>query len=187
MLEYPKLLFFLLSCVSAYVLFRSGDISTLTHVLNGKGYWSAFAGGVLFSFGFTSAFGIAIFATIATDVNPYLAGLVGGIGAFLSDFCIFQFVRFSLQDEIGKFRETRIFKYIYSLVHHQYISERVRQYFLWSIAGLVIASPLPDEFGITMISGISNMRKSTFMMLCLCLNTAGILLILLAARAIGQP
>lgn len=185
LLEYPKAFCFLLSCLLAYTLFRLGDFSMLVQVLDGKGYLAVFIAGLLFSFGFTSPFGIAIFATVAHDVDPFIASLVGGLGAFLSDLCILQFVRFSLDDEIGKFKTTRFFGYFHSVMHHRYISERMRQYFLWSIAGLVIASPLPDELGVTMISSASDIRKSAFSVLCLVFNTLGILVLLLAARALG--
>ncbi len=185
LLEYPKFACFLLSCLLAYALFRLGDFLLLVALLDGQGYLAVFVGGLLFSFGFTSPFGIAIFATVAPDVDPYLASLIGGCGAFLSDLCIFQFVSVSLHDEISRFKATRLFHYFHSLLHHPNIPEHIRQYVLWSVVGLVIASPLPDELGITMISGVSDIRKSTFSLICITFNTAGIFAILLAARAFG--
>ncbi len=182
LLEYPRAMCFLFSCIIAYFLFSTGEVDMLVHALNGKGYISAFIGGLLFSFGFTSPFAIAIFLAIAHQVDPFIASVLAGFGAFISDFCIFQFVESSLHEEIGKFRQTRIFRYFHSILHHEKVSHTVRQYLLWSIAGLVIASPLPDELAVTMISSIAEMKKSAFALLCFTLNTLGILMLLLSMR-----
>ncbi len=182
--EYPKLLCFLLSCVLAYILFRQGAFQEVVLALNGHGYISFFLGGILFSFGFTSPFAVAMFIAAPTGPNPYLAALIAGFGACLSDLCIFGLARLSFTEELHRLRSTVILQRLHALFHHQSIPERVRQYILWSFAGLVIASPLPDEFGVVLLGGVTNIDSRWFGILCFTLNTAGILLILLASRTI---
>jgi uncharacterized membrane protein YdjX (TVP38/TMEM64 family) len=58
----------------------------------------------------------------------------------------------------------------------------MREYILWSFAGLLIASPLPDEIGVTLVSGLTEIRLRTFAALCFVLNTIGILIILTAVH-----
>ena len=181
--SYPKLITLLFSFVLAYILFATGVLHTVVASLNGHGLVSVFLGGLLFSFGFTSAFGIAIFIEVSPYISPWIAAPIGGVGAFLSDLMIFQFVRFSLfHDEVRRLRESRVIQFFRRCFHHESISDAMRGILLWSFAGIVIASPLPDEFGVTLVSSVSTMRPRQFAVLCFLLNTAGILCILLGAR-----
>ena len=52
------------------------------------------------------------------------------------------------------------------------------------IGGLIIASPLPDELGLTLL-GLARMRPSRFLLLSFTFNSIGILLIALAAHSLS--
>lgn len=185
--KYPKLTLLCISFVLAYLLYHIGVFDWLTQVTNGHGYVSVFIGGLLFSFGFTSAFGIAIFVQVAGEVNPFIAAPIAGLGAFLSDFLIFELLRFSaFHDELHRLRSSRLFKNVHALFHHDHLSERVRKYLLWSFAGIVIASPLPDEFGVSLVSGISDIKPRDFAILCFVCNTVGVFAMLVLARAVAS-
>lgn len=182
--KYPHLCLLLLSFVLAYILYHVGAFDGL-HQLRGYGYLSVFIGGMLFSFGFTTPFGIALFVEMAPHTSPLLAAPVAGLGALLSDFFIFDLIRFSIfHDEITRLRSSRFVAWLYSLVHHESISEQLRRLLLWSFAGMIIASPLPDELGVSLVSGISKIQPRQFAAVCFCCNTVGVLLILLGARAL---
>ncbi len=183
-LEYPKLLCLLLSCVLAYFLFQQGAFALLVQGINGNEYLFCFLAGLLFSFGFTSPFAFGIFVEMAGRTHPIPAALIGGVGAFLADISIFEFVRFSMYDELHKLKATALFQHIRAFVFHEGLSERVRLYLLWSIVGIAIASPLPDEIGVTLISGATNIDSKKFSVLCFTMNTIGILVILMGARAL---
>lgn len=141
--------------------------------------------GMLFSFGFTAPFGLGIFIAMASEVHPLIAAPLAGAGALLSDLLIFQLIRFSIfHDEIHSLRTTRVFQRLESLFHHERISGRLRNILLWSFAGIVIASPLPDEFGVMLVSGTTKMKRTDFGLICFLLNTVGVLLILVTVRAV---
>ena len=183
--KYPHLTLLFASFVAAYTLYHIGAFDWLGRELNGYGYVSIFLGGLLFSFGFTTPFGIAIFVEMAPHVDPFLAAIVAGCGAFLADLLIFDIIRTStFHDEIHRLRSSRFILWLHSLIHHESVSEKFRRYLLWSFAGIVIASPLPDEFGVSLLSGMSRMKSRDFAVICYCFNTVGILLILLASRAL---
>lgn len=184
MLKYPKLLLLIACFVAAYLLFEQEFFDEFATSLNRHGYQSAFFGGLLFSFGFTAPFGIAIFAAIAKEVDPLLAAPIAGVGAFLSDFVIFSLIRFSVfHDEVHRLKTSRIIMWLRNIFFHERYSERFRRTLLWSFAGLIIASPLPDEFGVMLVSSISSVRTREFSVLCFLLNTVGIFLILLVGKA----
>jgi hypothetical protein len=182
-LKYPKLAALACSFLLAYVLYHFGYFDLLEHTLNGHGYVSAFIGGLLFSFGFTSPFGVAMLVEIAPNIYPIPAAVIAGFGAFLIDLFIFELLRFSVfHDEIHRLRESRVYLWFHRVIHHESIPERIRLYILWSFAGIIIASPLPDEIGVSIVSGITNIETRTFSVLCFIFNTLGVLFILLLAR-----
>lgn len=182
--RYPKMLLLACSFVLAYGLYHLGYFGIFeSGFLSGHGYISAFIGGLLFSFGFTSPFGIALFASLAPHVHPVPAAIVGGFGSFLMDLAIFELLRFStFHDELHRLRETRWFAGLHRLLHHESISHRIRMYLLWSFAGIIIASPLPDELGVSLVSSTTDINGKTFGILCFVMNTLGILFILLVSR-----
>lgn len=182
MVKYPKLLLLTACFVLAYILSHDGYFAFLDHI-NGYGYLSVFLAGLLFSFGFTSPFAIAMFVELAPQVQPVGAAVVAGAGALLMDLTIFEAVRFStLHDELHRLGGTRLLRWMHSLLHHEELSERIRATLLWSLAGFIIASPLPDEIGVTLVSGVTNVEGRSFALLCFLFNALGVFLILLAAR-----
>lgn len=184
-LQYPKLNLLLISFLITYLLAREGVFEFMTQYMNGHGYISAFIGGLFFSFGLTTAAGIAIFIAIAPHVAVIPAAILGGIGAMIMDQTILRFVQFSFQDEFDKLRQTTTVQRIYLLFHHERLSEKLRKYLLWSFAGILIASPLPDEVGIAILSSVHDINKRTFGIMCFFLNAIGISLILLATKLIA--
>lgn len=182
-MRYPKIALLVSSFCVAAVLFELGIFHAFVENLNGHGYFSTFIGGILFSFGFSAPFGLGILLESGKEVHPLLGAIVGGIGALCTDFFLFQTARWtSIHDELHRLRDTRVVQYVHGLLHHESISERMREYILWSFAGLLIASPLPDEIGVTLVSGLTEIRLRTFAALCFVLNTIGILIILTAVH-----
>lgn len=179
---FPKLLTMLLSIILAYVLYRAGTFTVLPSYLHGYGYLSMFFAGMLFTFGFTTPFGIAIFIALAEEVHPLGGALIAATGASLTDITIFEFARFSLREEIDHLKTSSVITWVRSRIFHPSFSERLRKYFLWTIAGLIIASPLPDEFGVTLLGSATDIEEKRFGVLCFLFNAIGIFLILSAAQ-----
>ena len=76
MSSYPRLTLLGLSFLTASLLYQWGVFDELQYVFHGRGYISMFLGGLLFSFGFTSAFGVAIFIAMADEVHPGVGAIV---------------------------------------------------------------------------------------------------------------
>ncbi len=184
--KYPHTLLLLTSFALAYICYLLGWFEWVAGVVDGYGYFSIFFGGLLFSCGFTAAFAVGLFVAMADSVHPVAAAVVAGTGSFLTDFLLFHLVRSSvMDDELNRLRTTQFFLRIKALFNHPRLTERFRMYLLWSFAGIIIASPFPDELGVVLISGATQMNKKTFALLCFSLNTAGIFMVLLGARAAG--
>ena len=101
------------------------------------------------------------------------------MGAVIGDFLIFKFVRDELSHHITNLAMTpktprRI---------HQLFKNRWFRWVPFFLGGLIIASPLPDELGVSLM-GISHADTKTFMVFSFCFNFIGIVLIGLVARAV---
>ncbi len=184
-LSYPRLLGLGMCMGAAYVLYQIGVFHWLDGTLDGFGYPAVFAAGLLFSYGFTTPFAIAAFVEMAGEVNPWIAAPIAGLGAFLSDLVIFELLKISFfGDELERLRHSRLIDWIHRMLHHESTPERLRRYALWTLSGVVIASPLPDEIGVALLSGTTRMSARAFSIICVTMNTVGILIVLLLARAV---
>lgn len=176
-IQYPKILLLTFSILMAYFLFRMGVMDGLSDRLNGYGYISIYVAGMLFAYGFTAPIAAAFLISMAPEINIYFGALVAGLGAGTSDLLIFTFVRSSFQDEFDKLRATATFQKIYELFHRHF-SDKAKEYVLWTLAGFMLASPLPDEFGVTLVSGFTQIKKNLFTLIAIALNTVGIFILL---------
>lgn len=180
--KYPKLITLFVCIGAAYALYVSDGLRWLDRIPVSAEYFAIFVGGLLFSFGFTSPFGIGVFLEVGHKVDPILGGILGGVGSLLSDLVIFEVMRFELfHDELRLLRSSRLATWIHGVLHHERFPSKLKEYILWSFAGIIIASPLPDEFGVALISSITDVRARSFAILCFTFNTAGIILLLLAS------
>jgi hypothetical protein len=175
--QYPKLLILLVCIIAAYIFFRAGFFKEFVATLNLPTYITILLAGFLFAYGFTAPFAVGFFVLLAPQTNIFIAAPLAGIGALLADLIIFQIVRASFQDEFDKLKLTLLFQKIRSLFDN-HLNDKLKKYLLWCIAGFLIASPLPDEFGVALISGFTNINKKIFIMISFLLNTIGVLVIL---------
>lgn len=176
-IKYPKMLLLLICIVISYALFQAHFFKELIFSLNHHGYVAAFLGGLLFAFGFTAPLAVGLFIELSSVINPFWGALIAGFGSLISDFAIFKFIKISFRDE---FELLKLHWFIQKVKFHfeNKFSEKVREYLLWTFAGILIASPLPDEFGVTVLGGMTNINQRTFAVISFSLNTVGVFVIL---------
>ena len=173
--KYPKLMIFALLILAAYILFRNETVAGYFSQLGSLGYLSMFIAGVLFAFGFTSPFAVGMFIVINPQ-NILFAALIGGFGSMLANVLVFNLIKSSFTEELKELEKTRLVKGIeYEFrLHH-----KLGHYLLYVFAGLVLASPLPDEISVVMLAGLTHIKESLFILVSFILYTLGIYLLLL--------
>lgn len=172
--KYPKFLLLFITFLIAYLLFYERNYQPFQDFISGLGYSGTFVAGILFTYGFTAAPATAIFLILAQHQNIYLASLIGGLGALIGDLFIFSFIRSSFVDEIRKLSKEKIVKYF-----NGKSPSIIKEYFLPVVAGFVIASPLPDEIGVSLLAASKIISMRIFTVISYLLNTAGIFVILI--------
>ena len=177
--KYKNLTFLLISLVAAFFVFRNEALHTFLQHLGNFGYIGAFLAGMLFVSTFTVATGAIILLVLAETLSPIEIGLIAGLGAVVGDFAIFRFVKDDLAREVTL---------IYNKIDGDHHLRKVlhTKYFSWTlpvIGAAIIASPLPDEVGISLM-GISKLKTYQFLLLSFILNAIGIFLIVSASDVI---
>lgn len=174
-IKYPKLIILSLIIILAYFIFSNK--SSFVHSIFNDSYFSVILAGALFSFGFTTPLAVGAFLTMNPE-NIILSAILGGFFAMLSDIIIFKLVKFSFIDEFKKIENNFTIKKIEKLIKSN-LPHKIRIYLLYAITGIIIASPLPDEIGITMLAGLSRVKEKNLAVISFIMNSTGILIMLL--------
>ncbi len=169
-----------LSVLVAIILARTGILIQILAATEGLELFGSFVAGIFFTSIFTTAPAIATLGELAR-VNPlFQVAAVGALGALIGDLLIYRFVKDHVAEHLMEILSVRGgLKRLQTLLR--------RNSFRWMaflLGGLIIASPLPDELGISLI-GFSRMSTKRFVVLSLVFNFVGIVLIGLAARALS--
>ncbi len=170
---------FILSYIIAYLLFSSRSFSVIHNTLILLGYLGVFIAGFFYAYGFTAAPATVMLLILAKEQNLFLAGLIGGLGALLSDLVIFLFIRNTFSDEIEELSKKQSFWY-----NKEKTPNNFRKYLLATFAGFIIASPFPTEIGVTLMTLLRDISIKKFTIIAYFLHTAGIFIILLIGNII---
>ncbi|MCX6792051.1 MAG: hypothetical protein NT149_03370 [Candidatus Gottesmanbacteria bacterium] len=169
--HYRNIILVCIGIGAAILLSRNGAFRAALLHLGTFGYIGAFLTGMLFVTTFTAPIGTLMLIILAQRYSAVEIGLIAGAGAVLSDALIFRFVRDDLSDEIKSLYKHFGGSHLRHIFHSKY--------FHWTlpvIGALIIASPLPDELGVSLL-GISKMKPFQFVFTSFCMNSLGIFLI----------
>ncbi len=168
-----------ISIIFAIILARSGSFHDL---ISFSGYWiilGAFVAGLLFTSVFTIPIAIAGLISLAEGgFNPWLLAALGACGAVIADRGLLSFIKGKIVPDIAQvLSHTRFRRFVH-------ITRR-RWFRIMSpvVGALIIASPLPDELGITLM-GLSKIRIASLIPILYVMNFLGILIIAAAAYTI---
>lgn len=176
--RYKNITIFLLSIILAIFISRFEAFHTFLLNLGNLGYLGAFIAGILFVSTFTVVTGAVILLVLAEKLSPIEIGIIAGLGAVVGDFTIFRFIKDNLLEEITPFYNRLGGSHLTAVLHSKYFS--------WTLpvfGALIIASPLPDEVGVSLM-GISKMKTYQFLFISFILNALGIFLIISASTFI---
>jgi hypothetical protein len=143
------------------------------------GYLGIFISGILYVFSFTAPIATALILIFSANKNIILLGLIAGIGSLIGDILIFHFIRISFVDEINELTNHKFL--IFTL---KKIPKRYQKYLAYALGAFFIATPLPDEIGVTILASSKEVKLSNFGIVSYILNTGGIFLIILLGNVL---
>ena len=168
----------ILSIIIAVILIKTGALKSLLTSTQELKFIGSFVAGIFFVSVFTAAPSTVVLAEIAQSNSVFWVALFGGIGALVGDLINFRFIKDRLsQDFLHLIKKSK---------YERLISIFQLKLFGWLIpfvGALIVASPLPDELGLTMM-GLSKMKTSLFIPLSFLLNFLGIMAVGLIAKTL---
>lgn len=175
--RYKNTTWLLISLFIFFFIATTPFVDNLLKTIGSMGYVGAFIAGIFFVSIFTVAPASAVLFHLAEQLHPFEVAVLAGLGAMTGDYIIFKYMRDKVFEELSPlFRKVtthRITKLFYT------------PYFQWLtpfLGALFIASPGPDEVGISLL-GLSRIERWQFLLVTFFLNSIGILAVVLLARA----
>jgi hypothetical protein len=141
-------------------------------------FLGSFIAGIFFTSIFTTAPAIVTLGEIAQANSVLWTAAFGALGSVTGDLIIFLFIRDRFSDHISEFVPHRGVNRIKKLFKLRYF-----RWFTFLLGGAIIASPFPDEAGISLL-GFSKLRMSWFIPLSYVFNFIGIFIIGSIAKAL---
>jgi len=161
------------------LLVKFGVIDSLAYALRDYGILASFSAGIFFTSTFTIAPASVAIANLAEHVPLPMLALWGGLGAMCGDLILFFFIRDRFAEDLRKAFPSTARKHFLNSFHFGFLK------WLSPVVGaLIIASPLPDELGISLL-GMSKVRTSVLMPISFVMNFIGIYLIVGFANLIS--
>lgn len=166
------------SVATAFFLAKSHLILTLIGKSQELGHAGSFLAGIFFTSIFTTPLSVAAISEIVQTQSILETALWAACGAVVGDLIIFHVVRDRFSDHIRELlSHQRSFRRVTQMFRNRFF-----RYLTFFAGGLVIASPLPDELGVSLL-GFSRMREVYFIPLSFGFNFLGVFLIGLAIRS----
>ena len=167
------------SVVIAVLFTQSGALGNILLATKGSLVLGSFVAGIFFTSIFTTIPAIVALGEISIHSSLVVTALAGGAGAVVGDLILFRFVR------------DRLSEHLMELLAHQGGRRRLRALFhlryfrflTFLAGGFIIASPSPDEIGISLL-GFSKMKTFYFIILSFCFNAIGIMIVGMTARTL---
>lgn len=166
--------------ISLVVFFYLADTDLIQNVIkkNGTfGYFGSFFAGIFFVSIFTVTPAAVVIFDLAKNLNPLFVAITASAGAVIGDYLIFRFLKDKVFEELSP---------VFQKVGGSFLKKLfLSPFFAWliPIAGaFIIASPLPDEVGISLM-GLSKVKNWHFIVITFLLNAIGIFLVITLARS----
>jgi len=165
--HYNTILFFLVLLLTLES-FLTGSLERFLQNLGKYEYIGAIFAGFFYTYGITSPFSVAAFFILADMLDIWLLAFLGALSSIVSEFIIYDFTRIETKKLLKsqKIRGWKIPKLKYTSLKKLSLI----------IAGLIIASPLPDELAAVLL-GSENYDYKKFLVLAFIFNFLGILFI----------
>lgn len=166
------------SVLLAWFLFYSEALTNLLAATETGKILESFVVGIFFTSAFTLAPAAIFLAELSQTISPWAVALFGALGAMCGDLILFLFIRDRLAGDIKALFPKSVVRHFLNSFH--------LGFWKWLaplLGALIIASPLPDEFGISLL-GLSRVRITVLLPIAFVMNFLGILLVAAVAHVL---
>jgi uncharacterized membrane protein YdjX (TVP38/TMEM64 family) len=142
------------------------------------GYLGAALAGLFFTSTFTVVPAAIVLFNVAHGLDPFIAALAGGAGAVLGDLVLYRFLRDQVYEELAPVARRLGGNHLGLILKTPYFA-----WFAPVLGALIIASPFPDELGVSLL-GLSKIKTWHFILIVYLANVAGVFAVVYLAQAL---
>lgn len=165
--RFPRLTTILLSYLAAFLVFAFLGPEFFNNLVGPLGVFGIFIAGMLYTYSFTTSIGAILLIPFALHYPAGFVSVVGGIGSLFGDLTIFSIIRNDLHKEVTHIASSRFMRRLGATPLFR------DRWFRDVFGALIIASPLPDEFGIAIMSS-AKIDTTSFALLSFIADMIGI-------------
>ncbi|MEM3091569.1 MAG: hypothetical protein QXD05_00325 [Candidatus Pacearchaeota archaeon] len=174
--KYEKFFLLIFFIFLSYIIFKQEKIQNFLFSLNELNYIGFLIAGILFPFGFSAPISLGFFI-VSQPQNIFLATIFAGIGSAIADILLFKIIKKSFKREIKELNHERIISTIKNAIKNNK-NILIKHYFFYIFAGIILATPLPDEIGISMLAGLTTIKISKLAIIAFILHSIAIFIII---------
>jgi hypothetical protein len=182
-IRYPRLVLLGVSIFLGILIYKDDNNFHFHIILDKLGYFGTFIAGAFFSHGFTLGPAVSALFIASKTQNILFAGIIATFGAFVGNYIVFNSIRISYDEEVRSLSEYRLYQWVIGKLD-RYTPLFVRRYILPMFAGVISATPLPDEFTAALVHASKNMSFTVFSIFSFVSSTFGIFIILWIGRMV---
>ena len=134
----------------------------------------SFVAGILYVSASTAPFGVFLLLGLSKSLPAIEIAIVAGLGGAVADFVLFRFFKAVILAEITLIYNKLGGRHLTRLMNH-----RLLRWSLPIVGAIIIASPFPDELGISLM-GLTKIKTYQFIILTLILDITGVFLLVTA-------
>ncbi len=172
--KYKGLTLILISILLTIFLSKYNFLNDFLFDLRNTPFLGSFLAGILYVSASTAALGILMLSDLTKTMSTVEIAIIAGLGGVVADFVLFRFFKADLIKEITPIYNKLGGRHLTRVMYHKYLR--------WSlpiIGAIIIASPFPDELGISLI-GITKIKTYQFVLMSLFLDITGVFLLVSA-------
>jgi len=168
--HFPRLTTIGLSYVAAFLVFAFLGPEFFSMYITPLGIFGIFLAGILYTYSFTTSIGALLLIPFALHYPPGFVAVIGGIGSLFGDLTIFSIIKNDLHKEVQRIASSRAMRRLGATPLFR------SRWFRDILGALVIASPIPDEIGIAIMSS-AKIDTASFALLSFIADMLGIFLL----------
>jgi hypothetical protein len=162
------LLMISIGIIFAIIFVKTGLMDLMINAVRDYYILASFIAGIFFTSIFTIAPSSIALVNIANHAPLPGVVLFGGLGAMCGDLILFFFIRDRFSEDLMRVVKKSTVRYILHSLHFGFL-----RWLSPVLGALIIASPIPDEFAITLL-GMSKIKTAILIPLAFIMNSLGI-------------
>ena len=180
-IPYPKLLLLIISLYIGRLILTDANNFHFHSIIERLGYAGTFFAGIFLPFGLTFGPAAAVLILAGKNQNFLISSAVACTGALIGSYTIFSVVKLSFETELKKLSSSRLFSKATTFFEKK-IPLFVRRYILPVFAGIIVATPLPEELGVALVAASQNISVPIFYLVSFFFSTFGIFILIALGR-----